>query len=96
MHKCSNTTLQSRVKPFLQNHGFCGNFYLAVLQVLFWGISPIFWSCPKMAGHHALTLSPFVFARKSKISPPTPRNLPTIQNELLKEHVSGQTELDIS
>ena len=48
-----------------------------------------------MAGHHALTLSPFVFARKSKISPPTPRNLPTIQNELLKEHVSGQTELDI-
>ena len=35
MHHCSNTTLRSRVKPFLLNYGFCGNFYLAVLQVLF-------------------------------------------------------------
>ena len=80
MHKCSNTTLRSRVKPFLQNHGFCGNFYLAVLQVLFWGISPNFLELPKNGLHFfcvvpCFNLKPICFRPKIKdLSPHPPKS----------------------
>ena len=79
MHKCSNTTLRSIVKPFLKNHGFWGNFYLAVLRVLFWGISPNFWGCPKMACIFCVVpcfnLKPICFRPKIKdLSPHPPKS----------------------